>query len=254
MTTQELRTYIDRVLGNSLRCLLPSYWWKRLFGAVADTMEASEKFTKKLIDTKVEEVKLPIVTIKDNLQFLDLPRGSIATTTLEFGWVQSVGELHISQSYTDDWDKYTIITYVSEKGTLPKDVDFLIYFMASPSYYSDTFYIRCSGGKRSYHWIKKDITMTSSLPEMNRNLGNGRYRLTFISSSNKAVVDSYYYFSKLLEPKLYIKGTTWKELSSAAEVNTDELEQVTAAALVDLNNRVAELSAKVQELSNSQQV
>lgn len=32
----ELKSYINRVLGNSLRCLLPSYWWKRLFGLVVD--------------------------------------------------------------------------------------------------------------------------------------------------------------------------------------------------------------------------
>lgn len=30
MTANELNTYINRVLGNSIRCLLPSYWWKRL--------------------------------------------------------------------------------------------------------------------------------------------------------------------------------------------------------------------------------
>lgn len=39
MTTQELKSYIDRVLGNSIRCLLPSYWWKRLFGLVVDEIE-----------------------------------------------------------------------------------------------------------------------------------------------------------------------------------------------------------------------
>lgn len=36
MTTQELKQQIDKVLGNSIRCLLPSYWWKRAFGAVID--------------------------------------------------------------------------------------------------------------------------------------------------------------------------------------------------------------------------
>lgn len=252
MTTQELRTYIDRVLGNSLRCLLPSYWWKRLFGAVADTMEASEKSTKKLIDTKVEEVKLPIVTIPDNLQFLDLPTGSIATATHVGAAAQSVAEFYTSQSYTEDWDKYTTILNVTEKGTLPTDVNFIIYFMSSPSAYRDTFYIFCSNGTRSYYWIKDDLTMTSSLSEMKLNLVEGRYRLTHIASSNKGEIDLYYDFRKLLPPKLYVKGAIWEELSSAAEVNTGELEQVTAAALVDLNNRVAELSAKVQELSKTQ--
>ncbi len=42
MTTQELKEYIGRVLGNSIRCLLPSYWWKRLFGLVVDKVEDIE--------------------------------------------------------------------------------------------------------------------------------------------------------------------------------------------------------------------
>lgn len=39
MTTQELKEYINSKLGNSLRTLLPSYWWKRLFGLVIDKVE-----------------------------------------------------------------------------------------------------------------------------------------------------------------------------------------------------------------------
>lgn len=42
MNTQELKEYIGRVLGNSIRCLLPSYWWKRLFGLVVDMVEEVE--------------------------------------------------------------------------------------------------------------------------------------------------------------------------------------------------------------------
>lgn len=48
MTTQELRSYIDRILGNSLRVLLPSYWWKRLFGATLDVVEDVKNTTKTL--------------------------------------------------------------------------------------------------------------------------------------------------------------------------------------------------------------
>lgn len=39
MTTQELKQYIDKVLGNNLRCLLPSYWWKRLFSLTLDKVD-----------------------------------------------------------------------------------------------------------------------------------------------------------------------------------------------------------------------
>ena len=56
MTTQELKSYIDRTLGNSLRCLLPSYWWKRLFHATADVIEEEAKKTADLI-AKVQELE-----------------------------------------------------------------------------------------------------------------------------------------------------------------------------------------------------
>lgn len=53
MTTQELRSYVDRILGNSLRVLLPSYWWKRLFGAVVDKVEELDKQGKNKQDVLV---------------------------------------------------------------------------------------------------------------------------------------------------------------------------------------------------------
>lgn len=31
-----MKDYIDQVLGNNIRCLLPSYWWKRLFHKLYD--------------------------------------------------------------------------------------------------------------------------------------------------------------------------------------------------------------------------
>ena len=43
MNTQELKQYIDRVLGNNIRCLLPSYWWKKLFGEVVDNIDSVSK-------------------------------------------------------------------------------------------------------------------------------------------------------------------------------------------------------------------
>lgn len=49
MTTKELKSYIDRILGNSVRCLLPSYWWKRAFGMTLDKMDADkEELIKKI--------------------------------------------------------------------------------------------------------------------------------------------------------------------------------------------------------------
>lgn len=59
MTTQELKEYINKTLGNSIRCLLPSYWWKRLFGLVVDKVaevdgKVNKLPTKSYIDDAVK--------------------------------------------------------------------------------------------------------------------------------------------------------------------------------------------------------
>lgn len=37
-----MRKEIDRVLGNSLRCILPSFWWKRLLGMMSDRIDSAQ--------------------------------------------------------------------------------------------------------------------------------------------------------------------------------------------------------------------
>jgi len=43
MTIQEIRDQVNKVLGNSLKCLLPSYWFKRLFGITLDKVEEVDR-------------------------------------------------------------------------------------------------------------------------------------------------------------------------------------------------------------------
>jgi hypothetical protein len=65
MTTQKLKQYIDKVLGNNIRCLLPSYWWKRLFGLVVDKVEEVDTKitnlpTKKYVNDAVSNVSIAV--------------------------------------------------------------------------------------------------------------------------------------------------------------------------------------------------
>lgn len=58
MKSQELKDYINRTLGNNVRCLLPSYWWKRLFELVVDKVDELDTQVAKLpsksyVDTTV---------------------------------------------------------------------------------------------------------------------------------------------------------------------------------------------------------
>lgn len=65
MTTKDLRNSVEKILGNSIRCLLPSYWWKRLFHQVADT---------------IDEVNgVDIVSSEYALNRVDAPIGSLAS-------------------------------------------------------------------------------------------------------------------------------------------------------------------------------
>lgn len=66
MTAQELNAYIDKVLGNSLRCLLPSYWWKRLLKLVVEYTES--------VNDKVDNLKNTV----DNLD-IDIDLSDYAT-------------------------------------------------------------------------------------------------------------------------------------------------------------------------------
>ena len=38
-----MKRYINQVLGDSLRCILPSFWWKRLLGKMVDRIESAEE-------------------------------------------------------------------------------------------------------------------------------------------------------------------------------------------------------------------
>lgn len=73
MNTQELRNKIDSILGNSMRVLLPSYWWKMLFHHVADAL-----------DSKGQGVS--IVESEKDLKKLDVPEGSIASVVGDAEW------------------------------------------------------------------------------------------------------------------------------------------------------------------------
>ena len=60
MKTQELKEYINRTLGNNVRCLLPSYWWKRLFGLVVDKVDEIVNDTNEAIaiaNKNIDKVK-----------------------------------------------------------------------------------------------------------------------------------------------------------------------------------------------------
>ena len=80
----KLRENIDRILGNSIRCLLPSYWWKRLFGMVVDEVEdvrkvANSKANKSVVDD-VDALSKRVDTIinRGNNIFPNMPSNAMS--------------------------------------------------------------------------------------------------------------------------------------------------------------------------------
>lgn len=74
MTAQELNTYINRVLGNSIRCLLPSYWWKRLLTQIVEYVDGIDtKFDNKVktLNNKINNIDLDDYTTKSEFNSLN---------------------------------------------------------------------------------------------------------------------------------------------------------------------------------------
>ena len=116
MTAQELKNYIDRTLGTSIRCLLPSYWWRRLFGLVVDKIDET--------DNKVS--KLPTKNYVDNA-ISELPTKDYVNETIK----SAVADVEIdvdssmSDTSTNPVQNKVIMAYVDSKFDnidLPIDV------------------------------------------------------------------------------------------------------------------------------------
>lgn len=217
MTTTELKQYIERVLGNSIRCLLPSYWWKRLFNQVADRIDEVEQSTTKLIESKVEEVKMPIVESVDELEKLKLAKGSVAAVekTGEAATVK-ISDCYLSTNSKEDWGKYTIVKGVEEKDNVIIDKDTSVFFTASKEMVTkDALHIdTLNSGIFYYRKWTDDEVYVSSLEEVNKALSSGKYRAVLCLN---APDDYFTFYSEKPQPSLFIKGDSWERLAKQGE-------------------------------------
>lgn len=85
-----MRKEIDRVLGNSLRCILPSFWWKRLLGKMVDKIESAENsassaMTVAILAGREASDKQPQLVSGSNIKTINnqsiLGSGNIAVNT-----------------------------------------------------------------------------------------------------------------------------------------------------------------------------
>jgi hypothetical protein len=242
MTTQELKQYIDKVLGNGIRCLLPSYWWKRLFTSLADRVDEVEQSTSKLIESKVEEVKMPIVESVDELEKLELAKGRVAAVekTGESATVK-ISDCYLSSNFEEDWDKYTIVKGIEEKDVIiDKDVSASVMFSASKETINKDA-LQVTAGSGIFYYVKwaDEKSHFTSLEEVNKALSSGKYRAIFsFNDPDDCFIDDYFtFYSEKPQPSLYIKGDSWERLAKESD-----LEGVGASIPVD-----SELSAESEK-------
>jgi len=222
MNTQELKKYIDRVLGNKIRCLLPSFWWKKIFREVVDRVDEVEQSTSKLIESKVEEIKMPIVESVDDLENLKLAKGRVAAVekTGESATVK-ISDCYFSLNWEEDWGKYTIVKGVEEKDViLDKDVTAYVIFSASKGNIDkDAIQVIVQSGRFLYVKVADDKTSITSLEYVNKALSNGKYRAIHYSN---APDDYFTFYLAKPQPSLYIKGDSWERLAKESDLEGSE--------------------------------
>ena len=117
MTTSELKSYIDRTLGNSLRCLLPSYWWKRVFGLVIDDVDSVKKSVdSKASKSEITKINTKIDALEDNII---KPCNFYVPLTLEGNQITTLTDEQIAENkasvglvrYSGKIDDYNIRLY-----------------------------------------------------------------------------------------------------------------------------------------------
>lgn len=114
----ELKSYINRVLGNSLRCLLPSYWWKRLFGLIVDELEDINDRIDAIgsgsdDDGNVITIYMPHNTEKNRLANIDAYNAIVAA--LRGGQTPVVQNLESLPSYILSYTVSAIVLLVNGK-------------------------------------------------------------------------------------------------------------------------------------------
>lgn len=271
MTTQELKAYIDRILGNNIRLLLPSYWWKRVFGAVIDNTISKDEVKTINGESILGEgnLKVGVTTVgsTDELNTLEASVGDIATIGEESTILVSVGDLQQvddPSEILEKWDNLTRIVKV-EFGEPVTEIGYhtTVYLNGKKPYGSDTILITSSEGGFYCGYGSAAGTREITIEEVNERLKNHDYR--FIMGINVDVIDkTYKLYVKESSANAYIKGDSWTRLlkegdvtgggaditidSELSDTSENAVQNKAIKAYVDkIEERVAELERIIQQ-------
>lgn len=189
---------------------------------VVDKVDEVEQSTSQLIDSKVEEVKMPIVESVDELEKLELAKGRVAAVekTGESTTVK-ISDCYLSYNWEEDWDKYTIVKGVEEKDVIiDKDVAASVMFSASKETI-DKDALQVSVVSGIFYYVKwADEPHVTSLEEVNKALSSGKYRAIFdFNEPEDCFIDDYFtFYLEKPQPSLYIKGDSWERLAKESDL------------------------------------
>ncbi len=230
MTTNELKSYVDRILGNNVRVLLPSYWWKRAFGAVIDKVE--EKVEKAELKTVNGEsilgegdLKIGVKSVEsvEELNALDAEVGDMATVGSESLNLVSAADLRQitnTDEVLEEWDSFTRIGKI-EFGEPYSETNrhASLWLSGKREYPYDVIVVSCEDGE--FNCIHSSSPGGITLDSVNKKLKERDYRL--ILSSDADVIDrTYKLYAYSASADAYIKSNTWDKLAKEYIVPSEE--------------------------------
>lgn len=254
MTTQELKTYINRVLGDNIRCLLPSYWWKRLFGLVTDQIENVELNKQdllvpskniKTIDGKniLGEGNINsgiIVSSEEELLSISAEPGTIAVVATG-GPVEGLfSECATSGTQPSDFTRISGL----KTGIIPDldvEVELVFAVIHSDGTYSNLAHLiydpeakllgfvnlNSNGNLEDivYMYVKNSEIDQKTLQRVNTILASKDYRYIPQVDNDTEIIDSlvqcYIYRPWIIN--VFVKGDTWAKMSSESSGINDEV-------------------------------
>lgn len=259
MTTSELKQQIEKVLGNSIRCLLPSYWWKRLFHQVADRIDEVEQ----KMDNLPEGV--PIVSSVSELDSLNLNKGRVASVVDEMGFSQCYWptDEDMTTGVEEVFPKLTRVKSIEIKNNPLEDAEAATAILISQREYElfDDLLIACikqqngitsifAQGKINGQTIETALT-SATIESFNKMLAESDVRFAGSidgvgerTTASLATLDKK--FTINIDADVYVKGTTWEKLAKESDLGNSGEEESSSNSLffyapTDANTEISDV-------------
>ena len=278
MTTSELKSYIDRILGNNIRLLLPSYWWKRAFGAVIDKVdEKVEKSDLKTINGESVlgegDLRVGVKSVEsvEALENMDAQVGDIASVGVE-----NAQEVHVAECFmkepsinsvfgvpAEDWQKMTPVNYIdvfvsnqtAESDTLifyliteggyPNDVIQVAVYPTSTDRFTSCYYhFNSDSFDNTVLLAQNSKVHESNVKSLNNLLLEKEYRLCFATNKEMGTLSKDEVACLESHLKLYDK-----ESSADAYIKSDSWEKLAKEYVVSSEEELNRLDAPVGSIA-----